>query len=580
MSIIIHTKDFYRRRILMSRDNNTKNIKKKIIGCFCFAVVAAGAVLAPAAIFSPNTGLTAGADTTTGSSSSSPSQSYTAEIKLNELLTNFIAYKNNPFPSNDFNYPNGVKKIERASYSDGTTSYPLNIYEITLDSGIYKITGTNTVNTGNVDVKFVVESGKDVTIEFDNVTIINDDGEYTRSGGFGFEYYNKKPLDAKNHNNCYAHSFAVPFNVKDGGSLEVTGTLRMETPVIVGWCVSNNNNTNIAHEYDVPIKEGGGTFTTDFTEFTYSDGAENGKNFGSYYKCKKEENKSAYKDNYDAYQTIYYEVKTITLRPNHDDTDGDGICNNCGKSSSGGGSSSSTPSRPSRPVTPPAPKPIIGGKETSWSEIAKEISSLEEGSEYRIELNGITEIPENVIEAIAKKKIKTTFVVGISRQFYVDGADISEPCAADLTMDYSNDMKADELRGIVGVRFTIHDTNIPTDVNIIFKEEHAGKFANLYKEQDGKAVFVGTAKISDDGKVVLTGIKDAGDYVVMICEFSDLPGDMDNDGILSAKDALAVLKHSAGAENGVNPLFADINGDGFINSKDALAILKISAGLV
>lgn len=574
MSIIIHTKDFYRRRILMSRDNNTKNIKKKIIGCFCFAVVAAGAVLAPAAIFSPNTGLTAGADTTTGSSSSSPSQSYKAVVNLNTLLDYHIDNGSKSDPAY-----NGVT-VKRASYSDGTTAYPLNIYEITLESGNYKFTGTNTVNTTNVDVKFVVESNADVTIEFEDVTIINDEGVYTRSGGFSFEYYSKKPLDAKNPNNCYAHSFAVPFKVE--GDLKVTGTLRMETPVIVGWCVSNNNNTNIAHEYDVPIKEGGGTFTTDFTEFTYTDGAENGKNFGSYYKCKKEEkeNKSAYKDNYDAYQTIYYEVKTITLRPNHDDTDGDGICNNCGKSSSGGGSSSSTPSRPSRPTTPPAPKPIIGGKETSWSEIAKEISSLEEGSEYTIELNGITEIPENVIEAIAKKKIKTTFVVGISRSFYVDGADISEPCAADLTMDYSNDMKADELRGIVGVRFTIHDTNIPTDVNIIFKEEHAGKFANLYKEQDGKAVYVGTAKISDDGTVVLTGIKDAGDYVVMICEFSDLPGDMDNDGILSAKDALAVLKHSAGAENGINPLFADINGDGFINSKDALAILKISAGLV
>lgn len=559
----------------MSRDNNTKNIKKKIIGCFCFAVVAAGAVLAPAAIFSPNTGLTAGADTTTGSSSSSPSQSYKAEVNLSTLLKDYIEYQSNP-GSNDFDYPNGVK-IKQASYSDNTNTYSVGIYEITLDSGNYKFTGNNIVNNSYVGVKFVVASGKDVTIDFEDVTIINDEGNYTRSG-FNREYYSKKQLDTSSYN-CYAHSFAVPFKVD--GNLKVTGTLRMETPVIVGWCVNNNNNTNIAHEYDVPIKEGGGTFTTDFTKFTYTDGAENGKNFGSYYKCKKEEKeyKSADKDNYNGYETINYEVTTVTLRPEHTDGDGDGKCDDCQKSLSGG-SSSSTPSRPSRPTTPPAPKPIIGGKETSWSEIAKEISSLEEGSEYRIELNGITEIPENVIKAIADKKIKTTFVVGIARQFYVDGADISEPCAADLTMDYSNDMKADELRGIVGVRFTIHDTNIPTSVNVIFKEEHAGKFANLYKEQDGKAVFVGTAKIAADGTAVLTGIKDAGDYVVMICDFSDLNGDMDNDGILSAKDALAVLKHSAGAENGVNPLFADINGDGFINSKDALAILKISAGLV
>lgn len=568
MSIIIHTKDFYRRRILMSRENNTKNIKKKIIGCFCFAVVAAGAVLAPAAIFSPNTGLTAGADTTTGSSSSSPSQSYTAVVDLNTLLE-YYATDGGSKSKPDY---------EGVTVKQASCSYQLNIYEITLDSGNYKFTGNNIVNNSYVDVKFVVASGKDVTIEFDNVTISNIAGDYTRSGGFSTEYYIKKQLD-NSPDNCYAYDFAVPFNVE--GNLSVTGTLKMETPVIVGFCISDNGQT---HKYAVPLKEGNGTFITNFTEFTYVDGAEQGIISTNSYKCKKTEGIKLNTVNDDingSLVSFHYNVTTITLRPEHNDAGG--ICNNCGNSLSGGGSSSSTPSspsRPSRPTTPPAPKPIIGGKETSWSAIAKEISSLEEGSEYRIELNGITEIPENVIEAIAKKKIKTTFVVGIARQFYVDGADISEPCAADLTMDYSNDMKADELRGIVGVRFTIHDTNIPTDVNIIFKEEHAGKFANLYKEQDGKAVYIGTAKISDDGKVVLTGIKDAGDYVVMICEFSDLPGDMDNDGILSAKDALAVLKHSAGAENGVNPLFADINGDGFINSKDALAILKISAGLV
>lgn len=552
----------------MSGNNNTKNIKKKIIGCFCFAVVAAGAVLAPAAIFSPNTGLTAGADTTTGSSSSSPSQSYTAEIKLNELLK----YHTDNGGSMIVPTYEGVTvhREEAGSTSDKCDD----IYEITLESGNYKITGTNTVNSSYVDVKFVVASDKYVTIDFEDVTIINDAGVYQLSSSPS-KRYSDKGFD---NGSCYAYDFAIPFKVE--GDLKVTGTLKMETPVIAGYCM----NAKTEHKFVVPLMEGDGTFITNFTEFTYVDGAEQGIISTNLYKCKKTEGikLNTVTDSINgSLVSFHYNVTTITLRPDHDE--GDGICNNCGESLSGGGSSSSTPStpsRPSRPTTPPAPKPIIGGKETSWSAIAKEILSLEEGSEYRIELNGITEIPENVIEAIAKKKIKTTFVVGIARQFYVDGADISEPCAADLTMDYSNDMKADELRGIVGVRFTIHDTNIPTDVNIIFKEEHAGKFANLYKEQDGKAVFVGTAKISDDGKVVLTGIKDAGDYVVMICEFSDLPGDMNNDGILSAKDALAVLKHSAGAENGVNPLFADINGDGFINSKDALAILKISAGLV
>ena len=49
--------------------------------------------------------------------------------------------------------------------------------------------------------------------------------------------------------------------------------------------------------------------------------------------------------------------------------------------------------------------------------------------------------------------------------------------------------------------------------------------------------------------------------------------DMDNDGILNAKDCLAILKDFLDMEKGVNPLVADVNGDGFINAKDALQVL-------
>lgn len=294
------------------------------------------------------------------------------------------------------------------------------------------------------------------------------------------------------------------------------------------------------------------------------------------YPCKKKETGSVHNKVYN----VTTSIEKVTAKQSHTDANGDGKCDDCGNSLSSSGGSSSKPSRPSRPVTPPEPKPMINGKEMSWSKVAKEIMSLEEGSEYRIELNGITDIPEEVIKAIADKKIKTTFVVGIARSFYADGAYISAPCAADLTMDYSNDVNTDGLRGIVGTRFSIHNTNIPTDIDIIFKEEHAGKFANLYKEvDDGTPKHLFTTEISDSGKVKYEGIKDAGDYVVMINEFSDLPGDMDNDGILNAKDALAILKDSVGIEKGINPYVADINNDGFINAMDAIEILKRSVGL-
>lgn len=561
----------------MSRENNAKNVKKKIIGCFCFAVVAAGAVLAPAAIFSPNTGLAAAADdNTTGSGS----VSNVKEIKLNDLLT----YAVPKLTTSNYNCDYNGIKVEQAKYTnwDGSNGY-LNIYIITLESGNYKFTGSNLYNNSYVDVKFNIPSGSNVSIDFADVTIVNTEGYYIISGAPGPQYYCKIPLDTSNpDNNCAAVNYTVPFNVE--GELTVTGTLSIDTNVFEGECYYDRQKN---HRYIVPLKEGNGIFSDKFDKITFIDSisgstskdtvysAANGMKAISY-PCKKKETGSVHNKVYN----VYTNIERVTAKQSHTDANNDGKCDDCGKSLSSSGGSSSKPSRPSRPVTPPEPKPIINGKEISWSKVAKEIMSLEEGSEYRIELNGITDIPEEVIKAIADKKIKTTFVVGIARSFYADGAYISAPCAADLTMDYSNDVNTDGLRGIVGTRFSIHNTNIPTDIDIIFKEEHAGKFANLYKEyDDGTPKHLFTTEISDSGKVKYEGIKDAGDYVVMINEFSDLPGDMDNDGILNAKDALAILKDSVGIEKGINPYVADINNDGFINAMDAIEILKRSVGL-
>ena len=86
-------------------------------------------------------------------------------------------------------------------------------------------------------------------------------------------------------------------------------------------------------------------------------------------------------------------------------------------------------------------------------------------------------------------------------------------------------------------------------------------------------------KIDENGAAVGLEISEKGEYVVMLGELSDRPGDMNNDGILNSKDSLAVVKDFLGIESGVNPFVADVNVDGFINSKDALIIFKKSFGI-
>ena len=78
--------------------------------------------------------------------------------------------------------------------------------------------------------------------------------------------------------------------------------------------------------------------------------------------------------------------------------------------------------------------------------------------------------------------------------------------------------------------------------------------------------FHGCAKLGEDGTATIPGADSAGEYVVMVCEFSDITGDITNDGVLNALDASAVLKCVIGISQGANPLMGDFNKDGAVNA--------------
>ena len=57
-----------------------------------------------------------------------------------------------------------------------------------------------------------------------------------------------------------------------------------------------------------------------------------------------------------------------------------------------------------------------------------------------------------------------------------------------------------------------------------------------------------------------------------------LPGDVNGDGKVNSRDALAIIKYAAGQDVKINLANADVNADGKVNSRDALAIIKYAAG--
>ena len=245
-------------------------------------------------------------------------------------------------------------------------------------------------------------------------------------------------------------------------------------------------------------------------------------------------------------------------------------------SGTSGGSSGGGYTRPSSPA-PAETNPAVNGKNMSWSDAASEIRKASPDEKLVIDLNGKTDIPAEVIKAAAERKLKVEFVIDSTKSWVIDGAEITAPANADLTALPGNADKS-ALRGISGFDLKISGTNVPADMKLSFRKEFAGQFANVYKLTDGKLVFLACAKIGEDGSAVISGMEASGEYIVMACEFSDLPGDANNDGVLNALDAAAILKAMINSANGGDLVMSDINGDGTVNALDAAAILKMIVG--
>ena len=237
--------------------------------------------------------------------------------------------------------------------------------------------------------------------------------------------------------------------------------------------------------------------------------------------------------------------------------------------SSGGGSGSA---RPSRPAAPSQNSPSLNGSEKSWEDIVNDLNKTPGGSVV-ISLNGNTTVPADIIGAIRDSKVKAEFVFDSAKSWIVDGSKLPAAVSADLSLLYGTADKS-ALRGVNGADLTVNGTGVPADLKLSFRKEFAGQFANVYRLVDNKLVFQGCFRVGEDGSAVISGADTAGEYVVMVCRYSDLPGDVNNDGVLNALDAAAILKDIVELGKCENAQVGDLNGDSVMNAMDASAILK------
>ena len=223
--------------------------------------------------------------------------------------------------------------------------------------------------------------------------------------------------------------------------------------------------------------------------------------------------------------------------------------------------------------------PTMDGKPMSWNDIGNYLSKLPENSSAKISLNGKTTLPAEVISAIKDGKLAVEFVIDSAKSWVVCGDKIGTVSAAELSA-FQGNADSSALRGVFGVDLKVGGTNVPAELKLYFREVFAGQFANVYKLNGGVLEFQRCVKVGNDGTAVISGADAAGEYVVMVCEFSDLPGDADNDGVLSALDVSAILKEIVGKAKSANAAVCDFNGDGEVNALDAAAALKAVVGVM
>lgn len=218
-------------------------------------------------------------------------------------------------------------------------------------------------------------------------------------------------------------------------------------------------------------------------------------------------------------------------------------------------------------------KPILNGSEKSWTEIADELDKMPAGGSVTISLNDVTTIPAEVIRSIMNKKLKAEFIVDSTMSWIIDGEKVTSASEADLRVINSTS-DTGKLHGVCTIDVKVNKSDVPAALRLKLNKEHTGKFANIYRTSHGKLEYFCSAKIGADGIVDIIGAEAGGEYVAMVYQLSCKPGDANNDGILNALDASAILKYAVGLGDIDNPEMADMNGDSAINAIDAYEILK------
>lgn len=240
------------------------------------------------------------------------------------------------------------------------------------------------------------------------------------------------------------------------------------------------------------------------------------------------------------------------------------------------------PDVPDKPVDPPKDDPAYGnptsGKLKGWTEITKEFGKLAVGEKMQVELNGSKLIPASAIRALKESQGIGVFRVDNDRMWIIDGRRITTVSDCNLRVVAASVDKTitDKARGSVGKKLHTDGTGSATEICQRFKTSSAGRFANIYlvNKYTGKLTVVDSVMIDATGMASGLDLAQKGDYLIMIARYSEVRGDVNNDGKVNALDVSMMLKYIIGKGKLTNKYVPDFNGDGSVNAFDCSDLLR------
>ena len=184
--------------------------------------------------------------------------------------------------------------------------------------------------------------------------------------------------------------------------------------------------------------------------------------------------------------------------------------------------------------TPDTGKPFIKdetGKE-GWDVIKTETSGAKDGDVVKVDMNGATVVPGDVLDTIAGKDVTIVFDMGNGITWSVNGKSITTDKVSDIDFsvkvgeEAGNTIPVDVINNVTGERYSIQislaydgEFGFTAVLSINMEAKNAGLYANLfyYNETTGELEFICADEIAEDGTADLT-FTHASDYTIVIDE--------------------------------------------------------------